>query len=345
MRIFRLTRSREIIDESDVFIDVHKAIRRMHPAPRTRVPKGAIVTDSANNTGTGDIELERKVDGGTDAPSHDAVRRVATQDPPPRNKANSLDLSSSPKTTFLMRRTSGASNIVDRQLISKRADMPELREHLKHLGPSNLASRPRTTRSTTVKIKPGASDAALKTIQTPPRPIVQEQTSMEGGIGEDLIQSAGKDAKDGVHAVQVGYGSIERPRTADTANRGTYVRSDSLQEDVDPRDISGSSVQTSSTIGSLPSKDASQSPLLPIARAARSGSITYNIIESRGIKKAIVETNSNSEDATDGQNGESASVAEGAESQDRMASKRKRRRKRRRDNRSESTPLLGDRDG
>jgi len=33
----------EIIDESDVFIDVHKAIRRLQPAPRFRVPKADVV--------------------------------------------------------------------------------------------------------------------------------------------------------------------------------------------------------------------------------------------------------------------------------------------------------------
>ena len=38
--------SREIIDESDVYVDVHKAIRRLAPAPRTRVPKGKVVPDS-----------------------------------------------------------------------------------------------------------------------------------------------------------------------------------------------------------------------------------------------------------------------------------------------------------
>jgi len=35
----------EIIDESDVFIDVHKAIRRMAPAPRARVPRGKALND------------------------------------------------------------------------------------------------------------------------------------------------------------------------------------------------------------------------------------------------------------------------------------------------------------
>ena len=316
----------------------------MHPAPRTRVPKGAIVTDLENNTGKGDAELDGKVDG-ADSPAHDAIRRVATQDPPPRNKSNSLDLSSSPKTTFLMRRTSGASNIINQQIISKRADTPEMREHLKHLGPSNLASRPRTTRSTTVKIKPGAPDSSLKVVQNRPRSIIEEPASASGGIGEGLLQSAGKDAKDGVHAVQAGYGSIDHPNTADYTGKAIQTRMDSLQENTHPQEISGSSVETTSTIGSLQSKDAGRSPLLPISRAARSGSITENIVESRGIKKVILETNSSSDDAVEGQDGESAGGVEIVAPQDAKISKKKRRKKRRRDNRNESTPLLGDHDG
>ena len=43
---------REIIDESDVYVDVHKAIRRMAPAPRTRVPKGKVVPDSEHSNDT-----------------------------------------------------------------------------------------------------------------------------------------------------------------------------------------------------------------------------------------------------------------------------------------------------
>ena len=46
----------EIVDESDVFIDVHKAIRRSLPAPRMRVPRGQVVEEPPTAAaGNGDL--------------------------------------------------------------------------------------------------------------------------------------------------------------------------------------------------------------------------------------------------------------------------------------------------
>ena len=75
--------NREIIDESDVFIDVPKAIRRNMPAPQFRVPKGVIVTDPSTNMADGqedliDISEEQK-------DSHPALRRLATTGKSSRN--------------------------------------------------------------------------------------------------------------------------------------------------------------------------------------------------------------------------------------------------------------------
>merc|ERR1711939_605664 len=50
---------------------------------------------------------------------------------------------------FLRRASSG----MDGNTIAVRGNMNDMREHLKHLGPSNLASRPKSTRYNTVKIK------------------------------------------------------------------------------------------------------------------------------------------------------------------------------------------------
>ena len=87
------------------------------------------------------------------------------------------------------------------------------KEPSKNLGPSNLASRPRTTRYNTVKIKPGGaglSDAAHKHAQQSPSEPRHASASPapQGGVGAGLLSSAGKDAKDGVIAVQAGYGTM-----------------------------------------------------------------------------------------------------------------------------------------
>ncbi|KFY63141.1 hypothetical protein V497_02107, partial [Pseudogymnoascus sp. VKM F-4516 (FW-969)] len=60
--------------------------------------------------------------------------------------------STSPKATFMIRRSSAAA---DGGSVTVRGNATDMREHLKHLGPSNVASRPKTTRYNTVKIKPG----------------------------------------------------------------------------------------------------------------------------------------------------------------------------------------------
>lgn len=80
----------------------------------------------------------------------------------------------------------------------------------KNLGPSNLASRPRTTRYNTVKIKPGGVGSAHKHAQeSPDEPRhASPSPAPQGGVGAGLLSSAGKDAKDGVIAVQAGYGTM-----------------------------------------------------------------------------------------------------------------------------------------
>src|SRR4051794_35940735 len=95
---------REIIDESDVFVDVHKAIRRMTPAPRTRVPKGGILTDTARPS-------EHKLDAVTSLESGELDDRETAQ-----RKISMTELGTSPKvaTTFLMRRRSSGNGSMDR---------------------------------------------------------------------------------------------------------------------------------------------------------------------------------------------------------------------------------------
>ncbi len=145
----------EIIDESDVFIDVHKAIRRLNPAPKSRVPKGEVVTEPDSTIAEGEENLI-DIDGDQKDELSAAMKHNATHDGfAPRTNGNNSDLPTSPGAKHANRRTSSIANVSDREGGSRPRQMnPEMREHLKHLGPSNLASRPRTTRYNTVKIKP-----------------------------------------------------------------------------------------------------------------------------------------------------------------------------------------------
>ena len=308
----------------------------MHPAPRTRVPKGAIVSEVPISSGKAE-EVEGNVPH--DATAHETIKRLASQESPTAKKA-SVDLSSSPKATFLMRRTSAASNMGDRGYV--RYDSPEVREHLKHLGPSNLASRPRTTRYNTVKIKTAHPniDSPLKDVKTPPQNVLARNNTADGGIGEGLLQSAGKDAKDGAHALQIGYGSITRPKSVEARDsEPSQNQNGSSPKPQLQHRASASSTRTTSTVGSLPKQgDRGSGPAI-VTRSARSGSITENIIETGGIKKVILETTSSSS-SDDGPNGKAGQADENAAPQEGQSGKKKKRKKRKKAGQGESTPLL-----
>lgn len=331
--------SREIIDESDVYVDVHKAIRRMTPAPRTRMPKGEVMTKSNDNAEETEDDSVQLHDERSSSP--EAIKNSGLNDRSPAKTRNgSLPISHSPKVN-LLRRLSGAEGVHNGDAGSLRPEAPALRQRFSHLGPSNLASNPRSTRINAVKIKPGGGVVDSKPTTEPPT--IAENTTT-GGVGEGILDSAGKDAKDGVQAVHVGYGSFDGPRTgksSDTSNKGVQVRPRTPTRGSSIRERSGSPMGTDSTVGSLPSRNSRNSPYKSKnAKAARSGSITENIIESGGIKKVVLETTSSSDDA---KSSRSSRRPEDPQPEESKAAKRKRRRKRKKEahsGTSESAPLL-----
>ena len=300
----------EIIDESDVFIDVHKAIRRLNPAPKSRVPKGEVVTEPDSTIAEGEENLiDIDGDHGKDAFGA-AVKHNPTLENHARTNGNNAELATSPGARHVNRRTSSIANVSDREGGGSRPRPmnPEMREHLKHLGPSNLASRPRTTRYNTVKIKPGAGSLveAIKdgTTETPRT----GSTAAQGGVGAGLLNSAGKDAKDGVLALQAGYGTIPSgsPPSPKKSRKGSLVAMASEEtrkaragaDEIGRRGSRHHSPANShSTLGST---DGMLSTQLPSNRGTvRSGSITENIIEAGGITKTVLEMTSSSDDPED----------------------------------------------
>lgn len=288
-------RYREIIDESDVYVDVPRAIRRHKPAPQSRVPKGAIVTDPSTNMGD---EQEDLIDLSEDQKSaHPALRRLATNDGPAA-KANG---NSNPA----LRRTSSIASATQR-------DGPKRsKDHAHNLGPSNLASRPRTTRYNTVKIKPGGgglSDAASKAQASPFEPRrFSASTAPQGGVGEGLLNSAGLDAKDGVMAVQAGYGTMgdTPPKSKGRDSAPGNIDEFSLSRTRESRDRTtsneprGRASSQSSTVGSMRSLGSRSKSKRGVAR---SGSLSENVVHAGGIKKTVLETTSSS-DEIDGSGG------------------------------------------
>lgn len=285
----------------------------MAPAPKARVQKGHVV-ENADSVVVQPTE-DRLIDLSEDRPE---IRNNFTNgDNRSRSESPAIAaFGTSPKTTFIRRSSSGA----DGNIISIRGNVNDMREHLKHLGPSNLASRPKSTRYNTVKIKPGVGSARAesRTDSTLHRDSIVEEPyednprspAPRGGEGEGLLKSAGKDASDGVHALQQGYGTLERtfsqsPNKTAAADQQRSALATATKEvppqsspsPPRPNSTGADSNNSSDTLGSLQSND--NSPTRRKRGAARSGSITENIIEAGGVRKVVLETNSSSSDDRD----------------------------------------------
>lgn len=298
--------------------------------------------------------------------------------PAPR-KTSMPEMSGGPtKPSFLLRRRSSGSRGTMEPL---RSDDPEVMQHLKHLGPSNAANRPKSTRINTVKIKPGQAAATPdipttipENSQAPAEGIVVDGShAPEGGIGEGLLSSAGLEASDGVHSVAVGYGTMapsgdrmswrsgysgRRPAEDEPTSPkgGSKENEENTHLLVDNRDRDEGSRERSrsvSTIGSLRSvKSRSRSP--PKKRhTARSGSISENVVDVNGIKKLVLETTSSSDsedkilvDLAEVAEDQKHSEAESANTDNKGGSKKKRKKRGKKkkggpSDSSESQPLLG----
>ncbi len=263
----------------------------MAPAPKARVPKGQIVTDPDAPAIPEDHLIELEDEDAPDGNQRDRLGSVGSKGQGP------IIASASPKTTFMMRRSSGGQDSNNNAPITIRGNANDMREHLKHLGPSNLASRPKTTRYNTVKIKPGHVPDRQSSIAEEP---YRDNPAPEGGEGEGLLKSAGKEASDGVQAIQRGYGA-----TDDRSSRSPEPHQKTSQANFDGASgRRGSPLQSlsnkqyesdeSDMMGSLPSRNSSPAPRK--RNPARSGSITENIVDAGGVRKVVLETNSSSDD-------------------------------------------------
>jgi metal transporter CNNM len=278
----------------------------MAPAPKARIQKGHIV-GSTDNAAVHAPE-DHLIDLSEDRPQ--IAKHLTNGESGSRSESPATAaFGTSPKTTFIRRGSGGA----DGNLVSIRGNVNDMREHLKHLGPSNLASRPKTTRYNSVKIKqqgPSRSDSRTDSnlhrdsiIDEDPYEDIQASPAPHGGEGEGLLKSAGKEASDGVQALQQGYGTLDRRSKESSephqAKDGPTTSATEAPKSSPPqrRLIRVDSDRSSDTIKSLNSQE--HSPTRRKRGTARSGSITENIIEAGGVRKVVLETNSSSSDDRD----------------------------------------------
>ncbi|KAK0668497.1 putative transporter [Cercophora samala] len=293
----------EIIDESDVYIDVHKAIRRLQPAPKARVQR----RQSEDQAGRF-VEHNGVADHSGDLIQFDTTGTTSFDSPA---------LSSSPKLATLMMRRSSAGREGHHTTVPVRANFEDIRQHLKHLGPSNPATNPRDTKSTTVKIKPGtglhvtgrSSSVAEGAIEEPTLEHVHEHPEEEEGDETTSLLNPQVTGKDGIQALQQTYGATS-PVTVQLASPVNGVPTLTLETpdqgdrstQTAPAKRESPTESVSAGHRSISSGDSTHSArndvanLFPAKPYVRSGSITENIVESRGVRKVVLETTSSNDE-------------------------------------------------
>lgn len=264
----------------------------MAPAPKARVPKGRIVEEPPSLP-------DSTVD---DHNAHLSLSKIQSAGSEPRRLSSGVVHPLGPK--FTLRTNSGAPE----QLIVKRGT-EEIREHLKHLGPSNLASRPRQTRYQNVKIKAlgtsptrsGMTDSELRRPTSAQRRRPSEVASNGSGIGSKLLRSPSFQAKDGVYAVQQGYGTIDggvtsaispldadqKQQIQDAIPQSRFDRDSGILPSPLHRTPSGSKPSSLYSVELRHTNSFRPGP-------ARSGSITEQVIDVNGVRKVVLQTTSSS---------------------------------------------------
>lgn len=247
------------------------------------------------------------------------------------------------------------------------------------LGPSNLASKPRQTRYSNFKIKPGVAQATdarplrqTKSYYDKRSPKASPQTpQMAGSVGETQLASAGRDASDAVREVRQGYGTMDRPWTGERRNtdKGDTYKSTDQDEEGEGEELRKENSDDSLLRPSRAERGAkspvslSQSPTRQ--RHARSGSILEQTVDAGGIKKIVLEPNTDSDNNEDeanennegdddidalekaGQNGDSQGQKENMSNKTASRKKKNSRKKKKKGGKNDdesSQPLLGGKD-
>lgn len=228
---------------------------------------------------------------------------------------------------MLRRSSAGLDGQFVRTTVPVRANFDDIRQHLKHLGPSNPATNPNKTRSTTVKVKPGSGvHSALPRSASVAEPATEDMAMEEGDETTSLLKPQ-MTGKDGIQALSQTYGSVSpavtvqlapqrngvptmRLDSEDLANKSTQTSALSSQINLDspeaaaptpqqPQQASPPQQQQLRTRSSGESTNSAKTENTLVAKRpyVRSGSITENVVESRGVRKVVLQTSgSNDED-------------------------------------------------
>ncbi|KAF3908146.1 hypothetical protein AA313_de0200138 [Arthrobotrys entomopaga] len=307
----------EIVDESDVYVDVHKAIRRMNPAPISRRNYGTIFP--AENTIKGKTNqaeeiLDVTAPAGTNTTNAvnttTAERQKVAMTPGEGDKLlGNDDLFSSSGGKVSTGRPEGtgerraSTGIVDadggprrgsktsipqaviRKLSAGNSNIPDsLKESLKHLGPSNPAAAPRTTGLKSIKIKTIPTDGTVL-VDGDPKSATATTTTTTTAKERRLISF--EDEVTNGHGHGHANGGNPPPQLSLPSQVAHTVSSSTAPEE-DEEEVS---IPAGMAVIEVPEQKAPRTPS-PAAsfKKARSGSLKERPKEVGGIRKVIVET-------------------------------------------------------
>ncbi|KAI8687289.1 hypothetical protein NCS56_00301400 [Fusarium sp. Ph1] len=148
----------EIVDESDVYVDVHKAIRRLTPAPRARrIQAGAAAVAATASRQAPEAAILVDVDENHVTPNLETASYHSNYEGGFHNGA---------KTAIHMKRRTSDGGIEGTPVVVK-ASLDEMRQQLR-LGPANRATKPLSnTRGSVFKIKQGLGTNQATPLETP----------------------------------------------------------------------------------------------------------------------------------------------------------------------------------
>ncbi|KFA76748.1 hypothetical protein S40288_07827 [Stachybotrys chartarum IBT 40288] len=182
----------EIVDESDVYVDVHKAIRRLTPAPRARRAQAEATAARKINDATMLRDIAENLNDQTlPVGSLGAMSDNGLIDHPPK------------KAIFMKRRSSaGPDGSVSEQPVPIKASLDEMRRQLR-LHPANSASKPLHARNDLFKIKQGlgsTSGEARPTIIRPASIAGPVASRVPGNHHDETLPLLGKLRSNGSYA-------------------------------------------------------------------------------------------------------------------------------------------------
>lgn len=208
--------TREIVDESDVYVDVHKAIRRLTPAPRARSGLSD-ATAAAGTAGTA-VAARKTVDGtafvNTTESADGTQLKVGSLG---ALSDNAGEVAYRPKTAvFMKRRGSAGPDGRPEGPVPVKASLEEMRQNLR-LGPANSAAHPRSARKNVFKIKQGLARTNThgSIPETPAErqgePVLGQGEPVNGG-GDERTPLLGNNDENGATTVKPYEGSDKSKR-------------------------------------------------------------------------------------------------------------------------------------